>query len=154
MLVKAALAVALTASQLDKCSPLHQVAPPKLNPAPGALISPRVQAPSQKGGSHKRRKRRTSCPRCTAVALAVSLDSSSSVDDLDAAAATSGSAPTTSASSYPGIGGEVVVLKDWLEKSRQEGKVEVISSYKGEQGEEDRSPPYRFQELIQVRKRG
>ncbi len=137
MLVKAAFAVALTASQLEQSSPLYQFAP-KLNPGSGALTSPRMQAPSQKGGSHKR-KRRTSCPRCAAMALAVALDSSS-LDDLDATAAPADSS---------GVG-EVVVLRDWLEKSRKGGEVEVISSYKGEQGGGDRSPPYRFQELIQV----
>lgn len=142
MLVKAALAVALTASQLERSSPLCQFAP-KLNPGSGALISPRIQAPSQMGGSHKR-KRCTSCPRCAAMALAVALDSSS-VDDLDATAAAGRSVGTAASS---GIG--EVVLKDWLEKSRNEGKVEVISSYEGEQGGGDQSPPYRFQELIQV----
>lgn len=45
---------------------------------------------------------------------------------------------------------DVVVLSDWLEKSREEGKLEVISSLE-EQGERDRSPPHRFQELMQVR---
>lgn len=83
----------------------------------------------------RKRRRRTGCLRCTAVALAVLADD---LDDLDDEANLSGR-PTVE-----------VVLSDWLEQSRQEGRVEVISSLEEQRGGRDSSPPHRFQELIQV----
>lgn len=114
-----------------------------------------VRPPTVAGQEHRlalhqkrtrKRRRRTRCLHCAAVALAVS--GRSTADDLDDKDATPNGRPTTA------VDGEVVVLRDWL--SRQEGRVEIISSSLEEQrgGPNPSSPPHRFQELIQVRTAG
>lgn len=90
------------------------------------------------------------CLHCTAAAFAVADSAVCEADDeapsYSSAVRTGGTAEGEQSSF---VGEDVVVLSDWLEKSRQDGKVEVISSREG-QGVGDRSPPHRFQELIQV----
>lgn len=131
-------------SHLSRCSTLTiplQVGSPK------ALVVSQEHRLALNHTSTRKRRRRTRCLYCTAgaaVALAVSGPSMCEADDLDDGA-TRAAGPT--------VDGEVVVLSDWLEKSRQEGRVEVISSFEEQrEGGRDSSPPHRFQELIQVGK--
>lgn len=114
----------------------------------------RQQHPSHHVTNTRKRRRntRTHCLHCTAVALAVTGSSVGEADDYGASRSDGSAAHTggTGEGERPSfVGEDIVVLSDWLEKSRQEGKVEVMSS-REEQGARDRSPPHRFQELIQV----
>lgn len=126
------------ANQLARCSTLSIC----------SLVSP----PTVAGQEHRlalhqkrtrKRRKRARCLHCAAVALAVSGRAICEADDLDDGATPAGT-PTA-------VGGEVVVLSDWLDKARQKGRVEVISSFEDQRGGRRKSsPPHRFQELIQV----
>lgn len=119
-------AVFLAALALSKCSTLSF----SLVRSPKAVAGQEHRLALHLTRTRKRR-RHTCCLHCAAVALGVSSRSMCEADD-DAA-------PT-----------EDVVLSGWLQQSRHEGRVEVISSFEEKQGARDSSPPHRFQELIQV----